>query len=476
MSSQAGVARERPDTTAHLCVRASAPVSIPLRDRVVEVLQDAGWIVNNGHPESVVLTILSIASANSLPNERADLCSGGPLLCCGPEISQWPVEVRCRLLRAGIRHFLDSNDARFSSRLGEAVSELVHQNQSQQREAEQLRSAMESLGLVGESSAFLTLLRTVMRVAPLSDIPVLITGETGTGKELFARAIHQRDPRRSRNSMVAINCAALAPGLIESEIFGFRRGAFTGADRDRPGLFRSADGGVLFLDETGELPLEAQAKLLRVLQTGEFLPVGDDRACRVNVRVVAATNQCLETLVAQGKFREDLYYRLNVIRLSIPPLRDRVQDIPPLVHHFFARYRGDASEIPGLSSDLLDGLRQARFPGNVRQLENIVRWALANKTGRTPLELADCPPEIWEELEHSADQTKRSACVEPEPWADALLAKHQGNLSEALEECEKTLIENVLRQRKGNQSETARALGITPRSVYNKLRKYGLTA
>jgi DNA-binding NtrC family response regulator len=129
-----------------------------------------------------------------------------------------------------------------------------------------------------------------------------------------------------------------------------------------------------------------------------------------------------------------------------------------------------------LSTDLLDGLRQARFPGNVRQLENIIRWALANKTGHTPLELADCPPEIWEELEHSACQTKQSACVDSEPWADALLAKHQGNLSEALEECEKTLIENVLRQRKGNQSETARALGITPRSVYNKLRKYGLTA
>ena len=476
MSSQAGVARQRSDTTVRICVRASGPGSAQLRDRLVELLEEAGWSVTGAPSDRVVLTILSITSAANLPEDRASLALGQPLLCCGPHIAQWPVEVRCGLLRAGIRHFLDSNDTQFPSRLGESVSELVHQHQSQQREAEELRSAMQSLGLVGESPAFLALLRTVVRVAPLSDIPVLITGETGTGKELFARAIHQRDPRRAKGAIVAVNCAALVPGLIESEIFGFRRGAFTGADRDRPGLLRSADGGVLFLDEAGDLPLEAQAKLLRALQTGEFIPVGDDQACRVNVRVVAATNQPLETLVAQGKFREDLYHRLNVIRLRIPPLRERVEDIAPLVHHFFGRYRRHAPDVTGLSPDLLEALEQARFPGNVRQLENIIRWALANKTGHRPLELADCPPEIWEELEHAAGQAKQTACADSEPWAEALLARHQGNLGAALEECERTLIENVLRRRRGNQSETARLLGITPRCVYNKLRKYGLTA
>jgi transcriptional regulator with PAS, ATPase and Fis domain len=270
----------------------------------------------------------------------------------------WPVEARCRLLRSGARRFLDSSDPAYSSRLVESAATLAHDYRTQQRAGDELRSVMQALGLVGQSPAFLALLRTVVRVAPLSDIPVLITGETGTGKELFARAIHQRDPARAKRAMVAVNCSALAPGLLESELFGYRRGAFTGADHDRAGLLRSADEGVLFLDEVGDLPLELQAKFLRTIQFGEFTPIGSDRASQVDVRIVAATNQPIEALVAQGKFREDLYHRLNVVRLRIPPLRERKEDIAPLAHHFFARYNRDG--VKGLEPDLVGPGEQKR--------------------------------------------------------------------------------------------------------------------
>jgi two-component system response regulator PilR (NtrC family) len=350
---------------------------------------------------------------------------------------------------------------------------LARAYQTQQRQGDELRVIMQALGIVGQSPSFLALLRTVVRVAPLSDIPVLITGETGTGKELFARAIHQRDPARAQHAMVAINCSALSPGLLESELFGYRRGAFTGADRDRAGLLRSADEGVLFLDEIGDLPLELQAKFLRTIQFGEYTPLGADRPSQVNVRIVAATNQPIETLVSQGKFREDLFHRLNVVRLRIPPLRERKEDIAPLAQYFLARYK--CGGVEALEWNLLDALEKARFPGNVRQLENIIRWALANKTEPSPLDLTDCPPEVWEELEEAA-RDARIAAPTGDSWAEALLARHDGNLTAALEECERALLETVLSKKHGNQSETARELGITPRSVYNKLRKYGMTA
>ncbi|MFN0172625.1 MAG: sigma-54 interaction domain-containing protein [Bryobacteraceae bacterium] len=476
MSTHGRDVRNHSQAGATLWLRAPDPECATLRRLTVELLQAAGWTVTPAPNRRDVLTVLCVADARRLPEDHAYASSGPPLLCCGPLLPQWPVEARCRLLRAGTKRFLDSSDHAFPSRLVESAAELGREYQSQQRQGEELRSSMQSLGLVGRSPSFLALLRTVVRVAPLSDLPVLITGETGTGKELFARAIHQRDPARAMRAMVTVNCAALSPGLLESELFGFRRGSFTGADRDRLGLLRSADGGVLFLDEAAELPLELQAKFLRALQSGEFLPIGDDHARHVNVRVVAATNQPLESLVAQGKFREDLYHRLNVVRLCIPPLRERKEDIAPLASYFCARYRPGYLDESGSSPDLVEALEQARFPGNVRQLENIIRWALANKTGQTPLELADCPPELWEELEHSARLAKPPAPADSLHWAEAVLARHQGNLAEAVEECERTMIAIVLGQRQGNQSETARHLGITPRSVYNKLRKYGLTA
>jgi two-component system, NtrC family, nitrogen regulation response regulator GlnG len=465
------VSRSQCGETSMVWLHAYDPDSSLLKERFSRGLQDAGFNVGFGLAEPGAVLILFIASPFQVPHDLGVKAHSRPIFCCGPQIQQWPLEIRCRLLRSGVKRFLDTTDPLFAKRLFEHTRAAADDYQAHTREREELQSMMRALGLIGRSAAFLALLRTVVRVGPLSDIPVLITGETGTGKELFAQAIHRWDPERSKRPLVAVNCAAFSSNLLESELFGYRRGAFTGADRDRAGLLRSAEGSVLFLDEIGELPLELQAKFLRALQSGEFTPVGEDRASRVNVRIVAATNQPLETLVSTGKFREDLYHRLNVVRLRIPPLRERKEDIAPLVRHFFERYK--RAGVEAIESDILEALEHARFPGNVRQLENIIRCAMANKAEPSALSLADCPPEIWEELEGAAHENR---AADEANWAETLLERHDGNLTAALQECERVMIEIVLAKRRGNQSETARDLGITPRSVYNKLRKHGLTA
>ena len=198
---------------------------------------------------------------------------------------------------------------------------------------------MKRLGSVGESQAMMAVFHTVLRVSPLSDMPVLITGETGTGKELLAHAIHQLDPKRCHGPFIALNCSALSPGLAESELFGHRRGAFTGADRERKGLIRAAEGGVLFLDEIGELDDALQAKLLRVLQENRVLGIGDDQEVAVNVRIIAATNRNLDAMVQQRTFRADLFHRLNVLAIHIPPLRERPADLKPLIEHFLEKHQ-----------------------------------------------------------------------------------------------------------------------------------------
>jgi len=235
-------------------------------------------------------------------------------------------------------------------------------------------------GIVGRSRALLAVLREVRLVAA-TDATVLITGESGTGKELIAGAIHETSARRAR-AMVKVNCAAMPAGLMESELFGHERGAFTGATMRREGRFALADGGTLFLDEIGELPLELQAKLLRVLQEGEFEPVGSARTRKVDVRVVAATNRDLQAEVHAGRFREDLYYRLNVFPVRVPALRERLDDIPPLVEAFLQRLAarlGRSFDPPGGES--LQRLRAHSWPGNVRELQNVVERAAISAGG-----------------------------------------------------------------------------------------------
>jgi DNA-binding NtrC family response regulator len=309
-----------------------------------------------------------------------------------------------------------------------------------------------------------------VRFGPVSEVPVLIQGETGTGKELVARALHRLDPRRCGHPFVAVNCAAINPNVAESEFFGHRRGSFTGADRHRKGLIPSADGGVLFLDEVGELDLELQAKLLRVLQEGRVLGVGEDRERAVDVRIVAATNRDLLEEVRGGRFRSDLYYRLSALLIRIPALHERKDDLLPLVQHFFEKHRTLRATPLEVGADFLEALRAIRFDGNIRQLENLIRELMLQKQDGEPLHISDLPTELLRDVRQAA----APAAGHPDPWL-ALFEQHGWQLERCTDACERMLLDAALRRTRGNQSEAARILGVTPRTIYNKLRKHHLT-
>jgi len=337
--------------------------------------------------------------------------------------------------------------------------------------------------MIGESNAMMRVFRTVVWYGALSDLPVLITGETGTGKEGLARALHRLDSKRCRAPFVPVNCGAIASSLAESEFFGHRRGAFTGADRDRKGLIRSAEGGVLFLDEIGELSGALQAKLLRFLEENRVLGVGEDREVKVSVRVVAATNRKLEKMGREESFRADLFHRLNVLSIEVPALRERPDDLAPLIAHFLEKYRSLCTgALPAIGAEYLEALRRLHLPGNVRQLENLVRQALVRRKTEAPFGLQDLPMKLLEELIVSDSDPATPDLVEqgkfdPREMANymaRLLEINQWNLSRSLDACERNALEAVMRRVEGNQSKAAHLLGITPRSVYNKMRKHRL--
>lgn len=395
----------------------------------------------------------------------------------------WPIGKKCLPLLAGAVQLFDSSRKDFSHQLRETISRIICVETQKQSDADHIKWIMRGLGLIGESAGMMTVFRAVIRYSTLSDLPVLITGETGTGKEALARGIHSLDPKRSHGPFVAVNCAAISSSLVESEFFGHRRGAFTGADRDRKGLFRSAEGGVLFLDEISELDVTLQSRLLRVLQENRVLSVGADREVEVSARVVAATNQDLELLMRQNRFRPDLFHRLNVLSISVPPLRERPDDLSSLVEHFLHRYRSlGARTVKTAGADFLEALRQIELPGNVRQLENVVRQALVRKTTDLPLSLSDLSVEILLQLlnpkEHTA--TRKAEAVDgfnQETFTSSfvhMLEANDWNLKRSLENCEREALEAAIKRTHGNQSQIARLLGITPRSVYNKVHKYRL--
>ena len=324
----------------------------------------------------------------------------------------------------------------------------------------QLTEAAAGPEILGRSPAVEELRAIIATVAP-TEATVLINGESGTGKELVARALHMASERASR-PLVTVNCAALAENLLESELFGHERGAFTGADKRREGRFVQADGGTLFLDEIGEMPLALQAKLLRALQQGEVQRVGSDKPLTVDVRVIAATNRNLQEEVAAKRFREDLYFRLNVINIEVPPLRRRPEDIPLLAAHFLQRYaERNRKSIKGFSPQALDILLRHDWPGNVRELENAVERAaiLCNGDLITPRELPQA-------VARAADAPLPAE--QPAEQGDGSLAGLK------LDDVERRAIEETLRQTGDNKSEAARRLGITRATLHNKLRKYGM--
>jgi DNA-binding NtrC family response regulator len=328
---------------------------------------------------------------------------------------------------------------------------LAHENERLQGELALART------MVFASEPMRRLAVLVGRVAP-RDVTVLLTGESGTGKERVAEAIVLASPRADR-PFVRFNCAALAPELAEAELFGHARGAFTGATRARPGLFGEADGGTILLDEVGELAAGAQAKLLRVVQEGEVRPVGEERARKVDVRVVAATHRDLEEEVRRGRFREDLFYRLNVVHLRIPPLRERPEDVPVLARHFLARFAERFGVAPLRASDaLLSRLAAHRWPGNVRELENAIERLVALSPPDAPdLALLPGPGAGGEATGASGDEERA-----PLP------------LKERVQAYERGLVVEALRAAHGNRTEAARRLGISRVTLHDKLKRYGL--
>jgi transcriptional regulator with GAF, ATPase, and Fis domain len=317
--------------------------------------------------------------------------------------------------------------------------------------------------LVAESPAMRRLVGEVERVAP-KDVTVLVRGETGTGKELIASLLHARS-RRASGPLVRVNCAAIPPELADAELFGHARGAFTGALQARRGFFAEADGGTLVLDEIGELPLALQPKLLRALQEGEIQPVGSGRVERVDVRVVASTNRELEAEVRAGRFRQDLYYRLGVVELTVPPLREHRCDIPALAERFARRYasRFGIGEVR-LSPELVAKLRDADWPGNVRQLENSVARMVALASD------GDLGPDAFAAATLLAVAPKEGDSTD----ADSPRATAEGSLADQLDAVERSIIATMLAVTRGNRSQAARRLGVSRTSFLDRLKKHGL--
>jgi DNA-binding NtrC family response regulator len=324
--------------------------------------------------------------------------------------------------------------------------------------------------MIGEGEVMRAVQKLIDKVAA-SASPVLVLGESGTGKELVAREIHRRSAR-SGGPFVAVNCAALSEGVLESELFGHEKGAFTGAMTGRKGRFELADGGTLFLDEIGELPAAVQVKLLRVLQDTEFERVGGNKSIRVDTRIVAATHKDLKKAIPKGEFREDLYYRLNVISIELPPLRDRREDIPALAEHFLARYARELAKPARLSAEVLDRLIHYRWPGNIRELQNVLERAVVLCEGEQ-LTVADLPREILEPAGTPAPgPVPAAALVEAtEPGSP----EHPTDLTARLDALEKAIILEALQKFRWNQTKVAAALGLKRSSLQYKMKKHGLS-
>jgi len=348
---------------------------------------------------------------------------------------------------------LDLDDFRAQVNRAAAQAALQKQNEVLREQLSELGETAGFEGMIGNSQAMQKVVQTARQVAN-SDIPILILGENGTGKELVAKAIHNHSKRR-KNHLVIMNCAGFAPTILEDELFGHVKGAFTGAASDREGRFEHADGGTLMLDEIGDMPAEMQAKLLRALENGEVVRLGSNDPIQVDTRIISATNRNLDEMVAEKQFRQDLYYRINGVTIRIPPLRERREDIPLLLHYFLQRSaEEDRKPIEGIDPEAQKYLMSYSWPGNVRQLQKTVKQMVVLATG-LKITVDNLPPEI------------RPAPSDP--------IGGLGNLvGISLEQAERELIRNTLKQTGGNREQAAKILGIGERTLYRKIKEYGL--
>lgn len=352
------------------------------------------------------------------------------------------------LLRSKVQRALEMKEQR------KTTARLVRENEMLRDDAR----LQDAISIVGESDLMNTVFQRIRKIAP-TDSTVHIHGESGTGKELVARAIHENSSRAS-GPFIKVNCSALAESLLESELFGHEKGSFTGAQKQKLGRFELADGGTIFLDEIGDISPTIQLKLLRVLQERQFERVGGEETVSVNVRIITATNKDLKKEVAENRFREDLYYRLAIIPIELPSLRERVEDVNPLVQHFLEKLRQRTHKrIENISPQAMHMLKQYRWPGNVRELENVIEHAMVFADGNT-IEIDDLPAVITGKRDEDS------------------LAIPDGDrpLPDILEDLERQLIMRAYRKAKGVKTETARILGIKASALYYKLEKYGIDA
>jgi two-component system response regulator HydG len=361
-------------------------------------------------------------------------------------------------MQAGASHYLtkplDINELR-------TVADKVSQSQRLQRSNIELQKQLNEKfgfeGVIGNSVAMHAVIAKLRQIAPTS-ASVLISGESGTGKELAAKALHVNGPRRNK-PFVPLNCAELSENVLESELFGHVKGAFTGADRDRIGRFQYANGGTLFLDEIGDMPISIQVKLLRVLETGEIVRVGTNEPVKVNVRLISATNRELSEAISEGKFRQDLFHRLKVVSIKVPPLRERREDIPLLIEHFLRELStGHAKTVTGVTAAVRKTLMAYSWPGNVRELKNTIESMIVIDADGI-LDVDD----LTEDLQAASSNVRSDG----HSGVDTLIGK-------PLDLIEKHYILETLKLAQGNREETAKLLGIGERTLYRKLKEYQL--
>ena len=352
-----------------------------------------------------------------------------------------------------------------------ALVKRANQHAQEQQNQEAPPALTRTPEIIGEAPAMQEVFRAIGRLSH-SNITVLINGESGTGKELVAHALHRHSPRAA-SPFIALNMAAIPKDLMESELFGHEKGAFTGAANLRRGRFEQADGGTLFLDEIGDMPADTQTRLLRVLADGEFYRVGGHTPVKVDVRIIAATHQNLETLVHAGKFREDLFHRLNVIRIHIPRMSDRREDIPTLARHFLSRAAQELAVEPKLlKSETEEYQKNLPWPGNVRQLENTCRWITVMASGRE-VHISDLPPELLSLPQDSAPVTNWEQALRQ--WADQALARGQSNLLDsAVPAFERIMIETALKHTAGRRRDAAVLLGWGRNTLTRKIKELGM--